>query len=248
VSALGRCFLRLAAAAALRDATIVGGNVFDSRIEAVNLSEEQPIAGAIAVYAEQDSGDALWRQNGGPPFRPEVELVLEITMQARVVQDDGSYVVGTPATDDELEATLDVIETQSEIALFRSYAANSALFRRIAKRVVQKTSIRFVDPQAGDKLAVRYVTYKIEIDDPEIPIFDAVLTGLARLPEPFRSVAEGWPSGPEKEKATAFSALLTAAPPPAFEQVQATVPPPPSTQAPGTDPDPPRVETWILPQ
>src|ERR1700676_3299674 len=123
MSAISRTCLRLAATAALRDVTIVGGNVFDSRISAVNLTDDLPTAGAIAVYAEQDDGDALSENNGGPPFVQLVDLTLEIAMQTiGPVQPDGKYVVLTPVTDDELEATLDVIETQAELALFRSYA------------------------------------------------------------------------------------------------------------------------------
>jgi hypothetical protein len=248
LSALSRTCLRLAACAALRNATIAGGNVFDSRIEAVDLSDDQPIAGAIAVYTEQDDGEALSSQNGGPPFVQDVELILEITMQCRVVKADGSYAAATPATDDELEATIDLIETQAELALFRSYAAASVLFRTAAKRPKHKSSIRFTDPKAGEKLAVRYVTYKIEIDDREIPVTDGTQTGFNRLPYPFSAIAPKWPDGPEKEKATALAALLAGQTPPAFLGVISTVTPPASTQATGTRPEPNRTETWSPPQ
>jgi hypothetical protein len=247
MSAVSRACLRLAATAALRDVTIAGGNVFDSRIEAVNLSDDQPIAGAIAVYTEQDEGEALSKQNGGPPFVSMVDLILEITMQARVVQSDGTYVVLTPATDDELEATLDVIETQAEDALFRSYATNSVLFRIVAKRPDKKMSLRFTDPKEGQKLAVRYVTYTIEIDDREVPVLDGTLTGFDRLPYPFSAIAPKWPAGPEQEKATVIAALLAGTTPPAFRGVIATIPPPASTQS-DIQPEPDRIERWDVPQ
>lgn len=216
MSSLGRMCLRLAAVSALRGATIAGDNVFDSRVEAVNLTDSIPIAGAIAVYSEQDDGEALSSQNGGPPFNPTIELVFEISIQARVVQPDGSYVVGAPVTDDELESTLDIIEAQVELTLFRSYSPLSVLFRRVAKRVKQKTSVRFVDPKGGEKLAVRYALYQVEIDDRETPVYDPALSGLDRLPEPFRSIAIAWPDNlPEKEKALAAAQLLVGrAPPP----------------------------------
>jgi hypothetical protein len=246
VSAISRTCLRLAATAALRDVTIAGGNVFDSLIEAVNLTDDQP-AGTIAVYTEQDDGDALSENNGGPPFVPEVELVLEIMAQPRVVQLDGAYVVMAPATDDELEATLDLIETQAELALFRSYALNSVLFRIVAKRQKHKSSLRFTDPKGGEKLAIRYVTYKTEIDDREIPITDGTRTGFDMLPYPFSAIAPQWPAGPEKEKATALAAVLSGVTPPAFLGVIATVTPPTSTQK-DTQPQPNRVSRWNIPQ
>lgn len=248
MSAVSRACLRLAATAALRDVTIVGGNVFDSRIEAVNLTDEQPIAGAIAVYTEQDEGDALSEQNGGPPFVSAVDLILEITMQSiGPVRADGTYTVVTPVTDDELEATLDVIETQAEDSLFRSYAVNSVLFRIAAKRPKHKISLRFTDPKEGQKLAVRYVTYTIEIDDREVPVTDGTLTGFGALPYPFSAIAPQWPAGPEQEKAIGIAALLAGTTPPAFRGVIATVTPPASTQS-DTQPEPNRVERWDVPQ
>jgi hypothetical protein len=226
MSALGRMCLRLAACAALRKTTIVGDNVFDSRIEGVDLSEDIP-GFAIAVYTEQDDGDALSSANGGPPFLPEIELILEITAQVRgPVNADGSYIVGTPATDDELESSLDLIETQAEVSLFHSFAPNSELFRRIAKRIKHKSSVRFTDPKGESKLAIRYVTYKTEIDDWLIPVNDASKTGLDRLGEPFATIAKAWPEGSvEREKALAMSQLLEGVTPPAFKGavVKATI-------------------------
>jgi hypothetical protein len=247
MSAVSRACLRLAATAALRDVTIAGGSVFDSRIEAINLSDDQPIAGAIAVYTEQDEGEALDKGNGGPPFVSMVDLILEITMQSRVVQADGTYVVIRPVTDDELEATLDLIETQAEDSLFRSYAKNSVLFRLAAKRPDKKLSLRFTDPKEGQKLAVRYVTYTIEIDDREVPVLDGTRTGFDTLPYPFSAIAPQWPPGPEQEKATVIAALLAGITPPAFKGVIATVTPPASTQS-DIQPEPNRVERWDVPQ
>lgn len=255
MSAVSRACLRLAATAALRNATIAGGNVFDSRIEAVNLSfvpnpnsAEPSTAAAIAVYTEQDEGEALSKQNGGPPFVSMVDLILEITMQSiGPVNADGSYTVKTPTTDDELEATLDVIETQAEDALFRSYAKNSVLFRIVAKRPDKKISLRFTDPKEGQKLAVRYVTYTIEIDDREVPVLDGTRTGFDRLPYPFSSIAPQWPAGPEQEKATVIAALLVGTTPPALFGVITTVTPPASTQS-DIQPEPDRVERWNVPQ
>ena len=247
MSALGRLCLRLAACAALRNATMVGENVFDSRVEAVDLSDDAPVAAAIAVYTEQDEGEALSAQNGGPPFVPEVELILEITMMTREIQASGAIVVGAPATDDQLEASVDLIEAQAEIALFASYAPNAVLFRRVAKRPKQKQSLRFTDPKSSTRLAIRYVTYRIEIDDRPAPIYDATQTGLNRLPEPFRTIAMGWGAGPELDTANAVAAALAGATPASLLGVIATTAPPPSTQTPGAQPEPSRAQTWTLP-
>lgn len=249
MSALGRAILRLAACVALRDATVAAGNVFDSVLGTVAFSGVETTAGAIVVYTEQDKGYASSYQNGGPPFVPNVDLILEISVQARVLQPDNSYLVQTAAASADHEATLDTIETQAELELFRSYASNAVLFRKVAKRPKQKLSRRYVDQNDVEaKFAKRIVAYKIEILDPEISVFDTVPTGLDRLPEPFRSVALGWPSGAEKDKATSIAALLVSSAPPALTDVRATATPPASTQTAGTDPNPSRVDDWNLPQ
>ncbi len=224
MSALARTCLRLAACAALRNATLAGENVFDSRIEAVNLAK-QAVAGAIAVYTEQEDGEALDSMNG-PPFRPTVDLVLEISMQVKgPVAPDGSYSIGTPITDDELEASIDLIEAQAESALFRAYATNSVLFRQVARFSRRKNSIRFTDPQGGAKLATRYVTFGIEIADEDAPVeYAPTLTGFDRLPPTFAKIARAWPMGSvESEKALQIAAALAGTAPPAFRGVTATV-------------------------
>lgn len=247
MSGISRTCLRLAACAALRNATIAGQNVFDSRIEAVDPAESGQAVPVIAVYTEQDEGDALSESNGGPPFVSVVELALEIAMQAKFSV-DGSYVIAAPETDDQLEATIDLIETQAELALFRAMASLSALFRIVAKRVKSKNSIRFTDPKGSGKLAIRYVIFKIEIDDREIPITDPTQTGLNRLPYPFNKIAAGWPTDcPEYEKAVALAAALAGTAPPSFKGVVATLPTPPTYPDP-EQPNPPRVEDWELPQ
>lgn len=252
MSAFGRAFLRLAACAALRDATLVGQKVFDSRIAALDPETFLPdsaVAGSIGVSTEQDSGDALSSGNGGPPFRPEVELVLEIAMQALFKSDEeGGYIPAYPLVDDQLEMTLDVIEGQAELALFRRMEPASVAFRQLTKQVTKKTAIRFTDPKSSAKYAMRYAIYTIEIEDPEIPIFDASLTGLNRLPEPWKSVALSWPiDSPEREKAERLAELLTAPARRAFEEFVATIPPPPQVP-PSEHPDAPQVATWNIPQ
>lgn len=225
-----------------------GGTAFVSG-DSFAITVEPQIAGAIAVHTEQDDGEAL-DQFAGPPFKQEVELVLEISMQAvGPVQSDGSFQLFTPATDDELEATLDLLETQAELALFRTLNNPlTQLFLKVAVFNRHKTSTRFVDPKAGDKLATRYVSYKVEIWDEEIPILDPTKTGLNRLPPTFAAVAAKWPAGPELEKAMAFAAALAGTALPAFLDANMTVPTPTNSAGVGTTPNAPRVDDWSLPQ
>lgn len=232
MSALGRTFLRLAACAALRNQTMAGERVYDSRISAIDPVTAFPnideISGSIGVYTEQDSGDALSANNGGPPFRPEVELIFEIAMQARIALENGEWAIARPETDDQLEATLDLIESQIELALFRMQTPASVAFRKLTKQVASKSSIRFTDPAASSKLAMRYVTYKVEVHDPEIDIHNTTAAGFYRLPPEWRVVAESFPEGSrEFDMAYAIASALVVDPVPALLRVGATVKPTP---------------------
>jgi hypothetical protein len=121
--------------------------------------------------------------------------------------------------------SIDLIEAQAELALFRSNAPVGGLFRKVAKTPLHKQSIRFVDAKGGEKAAARYVIFKIQIDDNETPIYNASLTGLDRLPEPFRTIAINWPDGSvEKDKAIAVAAALGGTTPPALEGIDVTTP------------------------
>jgi hypothetical protein len=233
MSAFGRAFLRLAACAALRNQTMAGERVYDSRISAIDPVTAFPVldqlSGSIGVYTEQDSGDALSSNNGGPPFRPEIELIFEIVMQGRMSIGSDEWVIARPETDDQLEATIDVIEGQVELALFRYQTPAAVAFRKLTKQVASKTSIRFTDPSGSSKLAMRYLTYKVEIADPEIDIFNQSATGINRLPQPWRLVAEAFPTGSrEREMSEAIAASLVTDPLPALLRIGATVKPTPT--------------------
>ena len=245
MSAIGRTFLRLAACAALRNRTMAGERVYDSRISAIDPVTAFPnideISGSIGVYTEQDSGDALSKNNGGPPFRSEVELIFEIAMQARVALENGDWAIARPETDDQLEATLDLIESQVELAIFRHQTPVAVAFRKMAKQVSAKTSIRFTDPAGSSKLAMRYVTYKVEIHDPEIDIYNQTKSGLYRLPDEWFVVAQSLPEGSrERDMAEAIATTLITDPLPALLAVDATVKPAVTSL--------PVNQTWNLPQ
>ena len=204
---LARACLRLSAVAALRDVTLAEGRVFDSRIGAIDALKPDERKPVVAVYTEDESGEPLSSQNGGPPFKPIVELVLEISM-VEAGETDGQYELVMPATDAELEVSLDVLEGQIKVALFEDMAAPlSVSFRRAFLRAHHYQSLRFREEAKGTRFAYRYVIVRLELDDrPVLTRYDATLEGLARLPQPFQAIAEAWPDDlPEKAVALAIA-------------------------------------------
>src|SRR3954462_1828117 len=100
MSALARTALRLAGMAALNAdpviADLVGGRVFDSRIE--SLAETEPVP-VITVLTEEMQGDAWSANNGGAPFNDHCELVLEIAARGLVpAHDDDPAFIYVPDT------------------------------------------------------------------------------------------------------------------------------------------------------
>ena len=97
--------LRLGVIEALRldpvIAGLVGERVLDSRMSAYSDGEPVPV---IAVYTEEDNGEAWSANNGGPPFNTTVDLVIEFMFQIRALADDGTPLIGIATTDRETEA------------------------------------------------------------------------------------------------------------------------------------------------
>lgn len=228
---LARTALRLLTVAALSGdeaarPTIAQARVYDSRISDLSpesFSEDaKPI---VIVLTDKDEGEATGDQNGGPPFRRNIELMFEIGMVARI-QDGDSYVVDYPDTDDRLEASLDLLEFQVIRRLAHDPAALSSHWRRLA-RVWKYDGHRQVLDESGVKLACRVLTLTCETPDDDVPLYNAagvIPTGLDVLPEPLLGVAKLLPAGSSgklicDQLAAALAPPLTV---PAFEGLDAT--------------------------
>lgn len=241
MSALARTCLRLAACAALRDVTMAGAEVFDTRLGELPSDDPQNLRPIITVFTEEQSGNAVSSQNGGPPFRTTVELVLEIAMAvAQRGNDDSEYLISYPSTSSDLEASLDLIEAQCQRALFESMAPNSVAFRKAFLRADKTSSVRFAQVDAQDRVALRYVSLTMEVPDDAMLRFDPTLSGLDLLPKTFRSVAALWAEGsPELDTAMAITAALAQPGVPLLKTLRIN----PADNPPATGP----VENWTPP-
>ena len=191
-----RIALRLTTMEALRPSAVVAANgpfptmagthVFDSRvapISDVSPDERRPIA---VVYTERDYYNPGQRA-GGPPFLHLIDLVVQTSL---VVRDTGAaeYTVGVPATDAELDASLDLFEAQILFCLV--YGPTGALWRKLTgRRILDIQSAVHRDSEDGARLAERTMTIRVAVDEDEFDPAPAVdPAGLDRLPEPLRSI------------------------------------------------------------
>lgn len=164
---LVRIAARIAAVQALRGRTLVGDNVLDSQIGALDVTadgalrtdEDRPF---IAVYADGGKGDdetSLLRA-----FVPngETEFLFESGVTtAHTVADDntGESVVypGIPATDANFEFLLDIVARQIGDALTDPNNEWAEIFRRFVHRFEKVERARTSNDGSGVKLAAQQV-------------------------------------------------------------------------------------------
>ena len=193
---LARTALRLAAVEALAADPVIAAlcdkRVFDSRLTDFDRKEPVPV---LIVATDDDQGEA-YSQNGGLPFDLTVDLSIEIAMKAVAVDDQDEVVgIGTPATDRELEAALDLLEERAVAVLTAGDSAQARLVRQVTRRISRKKSVRFVTDETGEKLAIRLVTFSASLKGEERHALDLPTGPFARLPDPLRTVCEGMPVG-----------------------------------------------------
>lgn len=225
---LDRAALRLATVMALTNGytgpypTMAGPNVYDSRVDPIeggNVGELAPLA---MVFTDDDDGEQLSMNNGGPPFRHTINLIFELSIgmvgelvdaNGAPLQDaDGNPVVGLLpiATEPELEIMLDLFEWQVRQIFARPWGAtwsNRLLDTHIA-RVVSWSSARFVEREGQRRLAVRQIMLKVEL--PQEGDIDPTQPTPETVPEPLGSllqeIIDG--AGPYAASAEAMQDLL----------------------------------------
>ncbi|WP_454626941.1 hypothetical protein [Bradyrhizobium cenepequi] len=235
---LVRTALRMAALNALKGATagsgptIAANRVYDSRVS--DFSPEtypDDAKPTIIVLTDEDGGDALSAQNGGPPFRRIVQIVFEFAMVQGfdVPTDDGgtAFMPGYPATDGEHEASLDLLEYQILQRLAYDPDATCALFRQLGRSWKYDCHRQVLD-DSGVKIAARVLTLTTEVSDDQVRVFigdgvDDIPTGLDILPDPLKTVAKALPAGRARDICTALAASLTPLQAPELRGMDTTV-------------------------
>lgn len=202
--------LRLAAVAALNShptiARLCEGRVYDSRIDDFDHREPVPV---IVVTTEALLGEELSANNGGPPFDDRCSLVLEIAMNqiAPVLDDEGRPVlddngneiqgIGCPATDQELEANLNLIGWCAEQILTTGRAhplarttpaAETVL--AVTRRATRRSMERFSRDDTAERLAIHLVTFEMLLKNDEPDARNLPTGEFAGLPDPLRTVCE----------------------------------------------------------
>ena len=174
---LGRIALRWATVAALKGATIVGSNVLDSEIGALDVGadgsvrtdQERPF---ISVFTEGSKQEGA-NPGGGADLRSlhisgPTDIVIEFCVTAamgRVTNDQGEtelHGLPLPATDANMEFLLDIIERQVVNALTDPNNAWAEIFRKLHSTTLT-IDRRRTSSAESTKVAARQIVIKLEL-------------------------------------------------------------------------------------
>lgn len=178
---LNRLLLRASAVAAIANfwrepwPTLAQGLVFDSKVEPIENMEVDIAYPVIVVYTDYDKNHIAHQdlQHTDRTMTVTFELLMAV-----LVENDGDdpneYTLRTPYTDAQLEASLDVMESQLFNALRVDNSAANC-FRSLAFGVENVVSRRGATTEGGTKIAARQVTYEArviqELARPILPAF-----------------------------------------------------------------------------
>ena len=186
---LARTGLRLATILALSRnftepyPTLAEERVFDSRIDPLQGQKGRDAVPTIIVYTDDDTGEELSSNNGGPPFRRYVNLVIEMMIGTVTAHDGGEIYELFPA-DAENEALLDVFEHQVRFALADfTNPWTELLLTDFMIRVLDWDSKRMMTEDGNLRWSARQVTARIEIRDDDLPEVVAVAPDEPSLPK-----------------------------------------------------------------
>jgi len=161
---LARLAMRIAAARALRGATLAEARVYDSAIAPIDQTiaeERQPILIVITDDHEMEvTGRDLFHGNVA------CDLVIEAAIAARVeVGGDGEpeSVITIPHTDEGMELALDLMEHQVMAALIRERTPWSRVWMKLVPRLSRRLSRRGASVEKGVRFAARQIVLTCDL-------------------------------------------------------------------------------------
>jgi len=168
---LSRLGMRIAAARALRDATLAEARVFDSRIDPLSLTQEDGGQPAVIVTTDDHFSEPMGRDTSSG--EQTCDLVIEIVIASRVSAQgkDGETLVSIdiPHTDEGMEMVLDLTEAQVIRALTHERTEWGAVWMMMVPRIMQRVSRRGASTENGARFAARQVVLSCDLVNDPVP-------------------------------------------------------------------------------
>jgi len=201
---LARIALRIATIEALKGKTLVGENVLDSQIGAIDIAaddslrtdQEKPF---VSIYVDgskiEDRVDLRSLHKAGP-----TELTIEVGISAAMTDTDpetGASIVigiGIPATDPALEFYLDCVGRQIATALSDPENVWAEIWRSLSSSVLKIERKRTSDVASGTRIAAHQLVITLDLlPDPvygaaiaPTSVWAIFMARMAAIEHPFR--------------------------------------------------------------
>ncbi len=157
---LSRLAMRIAAARALKGATLAEARVFDSAIDPIDQTIAETRAPVLIVTTDDYEVDTVGRDLMHGDTR--CELVIEAAIASRV-EVSGDVSLSIPHTDEGMEIVLDLIEHQVMTALTRERTTWSRVWMKLAPRVHKRSSRRGASVEHGVRFAARQIVLSCDL-------------------------------------------------------------------------------------
>ncbi len=158
---LARLAMRIAAARALRGATLAKERVHDSAIAPIDQTiaeERQPILIVTTDDHELEvTGRDLFHGN------VSCDLVIEAAIAARVEVAGDESIITIPHTDEGMELALDLMEHQVMAALTRERSDWSRVWMKLVPRISRRLSRRGASVEKGVRFAARQIVLTCDL-------------------------------------------------------------------------------------
>lgn len=163
---LARLAMRLAAARALKGATLAGDRVFDSAIDPIDQTIAETRQPVLIVYTDDQEAQITGRDLMHSSV--SCELVIEAAIAARVEVpmpdgEGGETSIVIPHTDEGMELVLDIIEHQAVAALTRERSDWSRVWMKLVPKITKRLSRRGASSEKGVRFAARQITITCDL-------------------------------------------------------------------------------------
>lgn len=157
---LSRLAMRIAAARAVRNATLAEGRVFDSVIDPIDMTVVENRAPFLTVMTDDHEATITGRDL----FNADIscELIIEAAIASRV-EIDGEAGLEIPHTDEGMELVLDIMEHQVMAALIRERTPWSRVWMKLVPRVKRRLSRRGASTEGGIRFAARQIVLTCDL-------------------------------------------------------------------------------------
>lgn len=157
---LSRLAMRLAAARAVRNATLAEGRVFDSVIDPIDMTVAENRSPILTVMTDDHEGTPIGRDLFN--IDAQCDLIIEAAIASRVVV-EGEVSIEIPHTDEGMELVLDIIEHQVMAALTRERTPWSRIWMKLVPRVKRRLSRRGASAEGGIRFAARQIVLTCDL-------------------------------------------------------------------------------------